>query len=178
MTSIASNNDQFKINNDSIVSGLQNLFNSHLNIILKDIAECNSLELEDLYNKYIYNNFTNMDMSMPTFSKKTRRKNKSVAKIELCMARKADLCQCTRRRKNNTDYCGKHSGILKYGRIDDEDKYSNTEQFIQCKPITIDGTEYLIDSNRVVYIHDVDNPSIIGRLDEHDDLILLSSDNR
>ena len=46
------------------------------------------------------------------------------------------------------------------------------------KIFLIDGTEYLIDSNRVVYIHDVDNPSIIGRLDEHDDLILLSSDNR
>ena len=173
-TSTSLQKDSFKINNDIIVNGLQTIFNNHLNQILVDIASTHSLELDTLYDKYITNNSINMDLNSVFQKKRPRKKNKIVSKVELCMARKADSCQCTRRRKDNTQYCGKHSGVLKFGRIDDEDKYSNTDQFIQCKPMQINGTDYLIDANRVVYTHNVDNPSIVGKLNDSGELILLT----
>ncbi len=179
MSTTLSKNEEFKMSNtiieNSIVNQLHKLFNNHVHRILKDISSSYSLELEDLCNKYITNNSIDMDIQTGIQNKRTRRKNKPVSKVELCMARKADMCQCTRRRKDNTEYCGKHSGVLKYGRIDDEDKYSNTEQFIQCKPIQINGIDYLIDSRQVVYTHDVDSPSIVGKLNDSGEITMLTS---
>ena len=54
--------------------------------------------------------------------KKKRKKNKQLEKCELCMAKKADRQQCTRRRKGNSEYCGKHQNNLKFGRVDDDEK--------------------------------------------------------
>ena len=91
------------------------------------------------------------------------------------MARKADGQQCTRRRKDSTEFCGKHSGTLKFGRIDDEDKLSKNENFVQCSAIQIDGTDYLIDKNNVVYSYNIDNPTIVGGLNDAGELIKVSS---
>ena len=44
----------------------------------------------------------------------------------------------------------------------------------QCKPMQINGTDYLIDANRVVYTHNVDSPSIVGKLHDSGELILLT----
>ena len=87
------------------------------------------------------------------------------------MARKADGHQCTRRRKDGTEFCGKHSNNLKFGRIDDEDKLSKNDNFIKCSAIQINGKDYLIDDNKIVYSYNIDVPTIIGGLDENGQLI-------
>lgn len=49
-----------------------------------------------------------------------KRKNKrNLPPTEMCMGRKLDMQQCTRRRQEGSDFCASHSKKLKMGRIDD-----------------------------------------------------------
>jgi len=98
----------------------------------------------------------------------------SIPKLNRCMARIHDNTQCTRKyRDNETCLCGSHINSLPYGRIDDpntkqltEKKFTNRKiksqnsaglndidvsQYIKTEIICIDGNEYLIDENNVLY---------------------------
>ena len=155
-------NETGPMNNELLINGLIHVFNSHIGSILTDISNEYNLDLDSLKLKYIQQNEINFNV----FNKKRpRKKNKTVTKEDLCMARKADSHQCTRRRKSGCDFCGKHIGNLKHGRIDDADEYSNNDKFIHCSIKMIKGKEYLIDQNNIVYTNDVENPSILGKLD-------------
>ena len=83
------------------------------------------------------------------------------------MARKQDGNQCTRRKKDHTDYCGKHIKNRKYGRIDDYsnivDKLAEDDNYIMTWIETFNGVEYLVDSNNIVYTNDVITPEIVGK---------------
>tara|TARA_B100000575_G_C23142004_1_gene664875 strand:- start:6057 stop:6635 length:579 start_codon:yes stop_codon:yes gene_type:complete len=158
-----------------IIDGLHQLFSLKLTEVLKDISKTYSVDYKTLETKYIGNGNNNINLDIPLVTKPKRKKIKSLSKDKLCMARKADGQQCTRRRKDCTEFCGKHSGTLKFGRIDDEDKLSKNENFVQCSAIQIDGTDYLIDKNRVVYSYNIDNPTIVGGLNEAGELIKVSA---
>ena len=161
-------NETGPMNNELLINGLIHVFNSHIGSILTDISNEYNLDLDSLKLKYIQQNEINFNV----FNKKRpRKKNKTVTKEDLCMARKADSHQCTRRRKSGCDFCGKHIGNLKHGRIDDADEYSNNDKFIHCSIKMIKGKEYLIDQNNIVYTNDVENPSILGKLDESGEIV-------
>lgn len=156
-------NDIPQYSNTYIVDSLNSIFNQKLKPILKHISENNSLCLEELYELYITGDpikFTN--------EVKKRKQNKKLSPCELCMARKADGEQCTRRRRDSYEYCGKHKGNLKYGRIDDNNISNSkpaihSQNFIKCEEININGIDYLIDENKIVYNCDIDNPTIVGK---------------
>ena len=161
-------NETGPMNNELLINGLMHVFNSHIGSILTDISNEYNLDLDSLKLKYIQQNEINFNV----FNKKRpRKKNKTVTKEDLCMARKADSHQCTRRRKSGCDFCGKHIGNLKHGRIDDADEYSNNDKFIHCSIKMIKGKEYLIDQNNIVYTNNVENPSILGKLDESGEIV-------
>ena len=161
-------NETGPMNNELLINGLIHVFNSHIGSILTDISNEYNLDLDSLKLKYIQQNEINFNV----FNKKRpRKKNKTVTKEDLCMARKADSHQCTRRRKSGCDFCGKHIGNLKHGRIDDADEYSNNDKFIHCSIKMIKGKEYLIDQNNIVYTNDVENPSILGKLDGSGEIV-------
>lgn len=157
-----------KMNNGYIVDGLMSVYNSKLKEVLKDLSLTYSIKdngkknitLDELYEKYCLNDLVLEEVTAP--KKKRRKKNKQLEKTELCMAKKADGCQCTRRRKDGNEYCGKHMGNLKFGRIDDEEKYANNDQYIKTMHEKIGGNDYLVDSNNIVYTFDKTNPTIIG----------------
>lgn len=168
--------DESSFNVGFIMSSLNVVYNMKLKEVLTSISKDHSLNLDKLINKYIGddNITTNLDM----IPKRKRKKNKKLASSELCMARKADNEQCTRRRKDNSEYCGKHFNNLKFGRIDDEDKYSNNDEFIKCSSEEIDGKEYLVDNNtNMVYSYDIENPKIIGKKNSEGKLVLLGDIN-
>lgn len=49
-----------------------------------------------------------------------KRKNRRNLPVnEMCMGRKLDMQQCTRRRQDNNDFCASHNKKLKMGRIDE-----------------------------------------------------------
>lgn len=155
-------NDPIPLNNEVLMNGLLQIYNSHVEIMLDNIASEYNLSASALKDKYIHQN--NVDFNIFAPKKRPRKKNKQVTKDELCMARKADSCQCTRRRKPGSDYCGKHINNLKHGRIDDNEEYSNNDKFIHCSITTINGKQYLMDQNDIIYTNDVENPTILGKL--------------
>ena len=164
--------DNPKFDNEFVITSLTGVFNEKLKTILTDISDQYSLNKDKLFQKYVNNDIIPIDIDMT--QKRKRKKNKQLSVGELCMARKADNHQCTRRRKDNSEYCGKHFNNLKYGRIDDEDKYSS-DNFIKCSPETIDGKEYLVDtSTNIVYTYDFENPKIVGKKASDGSLVLLS----
>ena len=57
--------------------------------------------------------------------------------LSSCMARKQDGCQCTRSRRKDSDYCGKHIKARKWGRVDEHLHLSSDD--IITIPIEING---------------------------------------
>ena len=145
-----------------ITNSLVSVFNNHLKIILEDIAtDHTQLDAELLLKKYCLSNL-DLDNLNVLSKRKKRKKNKILESTELCMAQKADGLQCTRRRKDNCEYCGKHVNNLKFGRIDDELKYNDKSKYIKTNHERINGTDYLVDENSIVYSFDKDNPKALG----------------
>ena len=92
-----------------------------------------------------------------------------------CLARKQDGLQCTRNRKFNEDYCGKHINNRKFGRIDDNNNNDNIDNNLVKTCIEkINVENYLIDSDNYVYTNNIENPILIGRK-ENNSLVLLKS---
>ena len=127
--------------------------NEHCANIFKDIAETyDAVDYDTLMNKYC--------IERP----KTKQiKKKPTKKCTICMAKKADGFQCTRRKKPGGDYCGKHIKKLKFGRIDDELRYSDKSKYIKTKRENIDGEYYLVDDQNLVYSCSKTHPLLLGK---------------
>jgi hypothetical protein len=155
-----------------IVSSIQTMFQKKLKDVLTSIAEKYSIDQEQLFDSYL-------DPSLETDGKNKKKKTKKKDETtSVCLARKADGVQCTRHKKDNSDYCGKHSISLKFGRIDDLDVEEDDprvaidkEKFIMTWNESIDGQNYLVDSNNVVYSLD---HKIIGKKNASGHLISLA----
>ena len=138
---------------NKISNQIINIYNVELKQVLTNISENYNIDKNELFDRYINNNICN-------------KKIKSTY-INLCMARKQDGNQCTRRKNNISDFCGKHMKNNKYGRIDSHsnivDKLANDDNYIMTWVEKFNEKDYLIDSNNIVYTMDVDNPSILGK---------------
>ena len=96
-------------------------------------------------------------------AKQKKRKKTILKDSEQCLARKQDGMRCSRRKKKDkltnkySDFCGKHQSGVPFGRIDDlklEGNFFKTlekDTSIKVKDDIIDGKEYLIDYNNIVY---------------------------
>lgn len=145
---------------DNILQLLSNVFNSNLKEILIKISDDYNLDSDTLINKYV-GDIQDINLVLDDKRKK-RKKNKILASDELCMAKKADNLQCTRRRKEGCEYCGKHQNNLKFGRIDDEERYNDKTKYIRTIHKRIDGEDYLIDDDNIVYTFDKTSPEVLG----------------
>jgi hypothetical protein len=79
----------------------------------------------------------------------------------ICMARKQDGSQCTRRKKQECEYCGKHVTNRRYGRIDENCMFESSN-FIQTHIESFNNTNYLVDENDIVFTYNVNKPSVVG----------------
>ncbi len=148
---------------DDISKYLGSVLQDHTKKILTEISSKYGIDKEELFSSYI-----NSDILKSTHTVKKKRKKTSCNETGcLCMARKQDGNQCTRRKKDNLDYCGKHINNRKYGRIDDHsnivDKLAEDDNYIMTWIEEFDGKEYLVDSNNIIYTKDVSSPVIIGK---------------
>ena len=152
--------------NDFIVSGINDIVNNRIKFVLKELSKDNKdIDYNKLVKKYC--------VAPPnTLFKKKNIKNVIDKNIQ-CMAKKADGKQCTRRRriKDNegniispsVDYCGKHLKCIKFGRIDDEEKFKNSGNYIKTRRENIDGEYYLVDpTNNAVFTYNKNNPILVG----------------
>lgn len=143
---------------DKISQAVNTLYQKHLKSVLEQIAEKYSLNKEELIQTYLDESGT-PDTSYNNL---------------LCMARKQDLNQCTRKKKTGQEFCGKHNVKQKFGRIDVTIGEKDSDYIMTVKETFPEG-EFLVDSNNVVYSVEGDIPTIIGTKNSDGALVLLDA---
>lgn len=112
----------------------------------------------------IIKNFPQLSLSNDDLQKKRRAKNKIPLYLK-CNACRANGEQCSRRKKDDLEYCGTHEKNRPYGEFSNNqlaDTYKKVEVWSQ----DINGILYYIDNNNNVYktqdiISNIVNPSVI-----------------
>lgn len=99
-------------------------------------------------------------------SKRKRIKN-SIPLTNRCNAKRANGEQCTRRRKENCEYCGTHVKGTPHGLITNGSESSNLTCTIEVFAQEIGGIVYYIDKHNNVYnteevLQNKENPSIVA----------------
>jgi hypothetical protein len=124
--------------------------------------------------QYIYD-YEHLEITKEDFMKRKRVKN-TVHLTERCCAKRSNGAQCTRRRKDNYEYCGTHLKGTPHGICDNnneaesKDEYKKIEVWVQ----DIKGISYYIDKNNNVYqTEDIfankPNPRIIAKYVKNDE---------
>ena len=135
---------------------------------VKDWFESNPKDFDrSAFLKFVFD-YENINLSKDDFIKRKRSKN-IVPTDTRCCGKRADGEQCTRKKKDSSDFCGTHIKGTPYGIVKNE-----VEPV--CKPCKKDiwvqdvkGINYFVDSDQNVYFHaDVlcnkINPKIIGKI--------------
>lgn len=138
---------------------------------IKNWFQENSCEIIGDANKsaflqYIFD-YDNVSLSKEDFQKRKRIKN-VVPQYDRCCAYRANNEQCTRRKKDGSNYCGTHIKGTPHGIVSSTDV---TDVKIKKKQIwaeEIKGICYYIDDSNNVYDHEdiiknKENPKIIAK---------------
>ena len=116
--------------------------------------------------QYIYD-YNRLAFTKEDFQKRKRVKN-VVPFFDRCCAKRASNEQCTRRKKDGSEYCGTHMKGTPHGIIDNQNESKPTTQKIEVWAQDIQGIIYYIDkSNNVYQAEDIVvnklNPKIIAK---------------
>ena len=116
--------------------------------------------------QYIYD-YDRLSFNKEDFQKRKRVKN-FVPIFDRCCAKRANCEQCTRRRKDGSEYCGTHLKGTPHGIVDAQTEPKNTTQKVEVYAQDIQGIIYYIDKNNNVYqaediISNKINPKIIAK---------------
>ena len=128
----------------------------------------NNPELQSVLN-YVYN-YDKFELHKDDFMKRKRVKN-MVPTYERCCAKRANGEQCTRRKKDEFQYCGTHSKGTPHGIISDKEPINTTTK-IEVSAIDIKGIIYYLDQTGNVYntediISNQKNPRIIAKYEKN-----------
>lgn len=108
-----------------------------------------------------------------------RRNNLNLPQEERCLGRKADGQQCTRRKRDNSCYCGSHMKKLPCGHVNDGQvivikekgkrgrkkktcESENRKKYIETWIDPQLGSKFLVDKNNFVYKNNLEYPVLIG----------------
>jgi hypothetical protein len=101
---------------------------------------------------------------------KRKRVKNSVILSDRCCAKRANGEQCTRRRKDDSEYCGTHQKGTPHGICENEEEQQLKPQMekIEVWAQEIKGIIYYIDKNFNVYqpediMKNMNNPKIIAK---------------
>jgi hypothetical protein len=118
--------------------------------------------------QYMYD-YHRLILKKDDFAKKKRNKI-SIEPQQRCIAKRSNGEQCTRKKKNNLEFCGTHAKGIPHGIC--ETVYENNDaedaiNEIEVRSQEINGIMYFIDLNSNVYqtedvLLEVKNPKIIG----------------
>ena len=145
-------------------------FENYITTLKENIREksielgMNDEKMNDLI-QYIYN-YERMTLSKDDFMKRKRVKN-VVPYFERCCAKRANGEQCTRRKKEECEYCGTHMKGTPHGLVEDEEN-KQTMQKIELWAQEIMGIVYYLDKYNNVYrtediLSEKENPEIISK---------------
>jgi len=137
---------------------------------IKNWFQENSCEIIGDSNKsaflqYIFD-YNNVALSKEDFQKRKRVKN-IVPQYDRCCANRANNEQCTRRKKDNSDYCGTHIKGTPHGVVSCSQEKETRIKKKQIWAEEIKGICYYIDDSGNVYDHqdiikNKENPKIIA----------------
>lgn len=116
--------------------------------------------------QYIYD-YDRLSFGKEDFQKRKRVKN-FVPIYDRCCAKRAAGEQCTRRRKDGSEYCGTHMKGTPHGIIENSDEPKVSTQKVEVWAQDIQGIVYYIDKFNNVYdtadiIKNQVNPKIIAK---------------
>ena len=109
--------------------------------------------------------YNGLNFESDDFTKRKRVKN-AVPLFERCCAKRANGQQCTRRKKDESQYCGTHSKGTPHGIMSDTDVTSTITK-VEVSAIDIKGIIYYLDDKGNVYdtediISNKKNPRVIA----------------
>jgi hypothetical protein len=130
-----------------------------------EIGIIDDLKISQLF-QYIYD-YERLTFNKDDFIKRKRVKN-FVPIFDRCCAKRATNEQCTRRKKEGSEYCGTHMKGTPHGIIDNQDEEKVNIQKIEVWAQEIQGIIYYIDNcNNVYQAEDIVinkmNPKIIAK---------------
>jgi hypothetical protein len=116
--------------------------------------------------QYIYD-YDRLSFNKEDFQKRKRVKN-FVPIYDRCCAKRATGEQCTRRKKEGSEYCGTHMKGTPHGIVDSSDEPKINTQKVELWAQDIKGIVYYIDKYNNVYdtadiIKNKLNPKIIAK---------------
>ena len=116
--------------------------------------------------EFVYD-YNRLILEKDDFAKRKRVKN-SIPNINRCIAKRANGEQCTRRRKDDCEFCGTHSKGIPHGSMQTNENEPNINiQSLEVTAEDIKGIIYYIDKfNNVYKTEDIlegnDNPQVIA----------------
>ena len=116
--------------------------------------------------QYVYD-YDRLSFNKEDFQKRKRVKN-FVPIFDRCCAKRASNEQCTRRKKDESEYCGTHMKGTPHGIIDAQNEGKVTTQKVEVWAQDIQGIIYYIDKTNNVYqaediVSNKTNPKIIAK---------------
>lgn len=122
--------------------------------------------------QFIYD-YDRLSFNKEDFQKRKRVKN-FVPIYDRCCAKRATCEQCTRRRKDGSEYCGTHMKGTPHGIMEATDEPKVSTQKIEVWAQDIQGIVYYIDKFNNVYdtadiIKNQVNPKIIAKYSQNGD---------
>lgn len=123
-----------------------------------------SHEMMELIN-YVYQ-FDNLEINKDDLMKRKRVKS-TVPVYDRCCAKRANGEQCTRRKKEDCQYCGTHTKGTPHGILNDSESAPTTKK-VDVQAIDIKGIIYYLDNNNNVYdtediVSNKKNPRVIAK---------------
>lgn len=163
-----------------------------IDILLNTLkTKCNFTVPKEIVDEHIMTNIPNI---IKEYTSNLKKRCKKVINTEyICLGRKLDNKQCTRKKHNGTEFCKSHLIKLSNGRIDeptptvvhnkrgrkrkvefDPRQYDNA--YITLWEDIINGEKVLLDSNNNIYTYDLKAPKFIGKktINTKIDLLLLN----
>lgn len=115
---------------------------------------------------YVYD-YERLVFKKEDISKRKRVKN-TIPETNRCNARRANNEQCTRRKKDGSDYCGTHIKGAPHGLITENININEVTCKLEIIAQEIGGIVYYIDENTNVYntedvMNNKENPQIIAK---------------
>ena len=141
-------------------------------------TKIDSLEIDDKVKvndllEFVYD-YERLTLTKDDFIKRTRIQN-SIPVSNRCNARRANNEQCTRRRKDGSEYCGTHTKGTPNGFLQVHDASSKKIELVAQE---IDGIVYYIDNLSNAYrtediLNEKINPEVIAKYEMKNDKFFI-----
>lgn len=162
--------------NKTIIEYITSLKNDFREVIQK--TEIND-DNKDILIKHVYD-YEQLVLTKEDFIKRKRVKN-VVPVCDRCIAKRANNDQCTRRRKDEDEFCGTHSKGRPHGVISEDNNRVNFLK-VELWAEDIQGIVYYIDKTGNVYqtediVNNVSKPKVIAQYVKTDEGYSIPSFN-